>query len=873
MRIGEINLNNIYTRGTIPSKKMSQVSFQGEDVFVNMYSEYTKYIMFERELLKLHLALQSFTLGELKNINVCILPMPSGVLEVFKDAKIDTGIQLKRFFQDYYGNIKVLKTFFGLGLDAVNIYGKLKTKSDLTDFPQILFYTYADESEKENPDYDKLNQYTKVLKDCGITKESEFSSKLSYLKSDFNDFSTIEDKIEAAKYLSESYAPKLDLLKKICESNPKFSKVNVTNLYHEISDIVNYLYIENDGKSLGNLSEYIDIAASLKKIKINRLKTAEKDFGNLSNTKNKIEFCEFLSNFAVMPNDFNNYATPDVISDLDYFDIIFYKNPICKGMEVQNSENLFRNFYSILTALYSEGSNKNDNIDAVNLALDIISKYKINNQKEFLKFYNTIYKTDYKSITTEQICNFVELFKYSKKINVLNQAKKSGISADKILEQRKEKYKAVEPIIENFLKNDADKDFIGKSALDVYLEYNNITDFRDSNLKEILNFHVKNNSDSEFIQSQFEEFEEYFDSKDEAQKFILSNKIKLQNSYEAKQYCDNCLKFLSILSKNNDSEIYKEKINKLTKSGFLPKSKIYLEDFIKKYETTEQLNTLVNIIADTEVPSITELNEFFRKYQNSAGEYNNVITQLANLPPNISFNRYSKLLKNLSDFLAEGKLSVASVNNDNILNINIAEYRYLDSLDTPKLNKLLSLLLNYKGANFINGLKSTYKARKDSYSSYIIASELEQNFEKGEESYKNIRKFFNLNNYKKYDEENSVKAIRDMLPKEFINFVNSNEWLDYKNNGQDIPNLSLHAKLRLLDRTVMSEMTDISELYTEETIKKLKNILRAIYTQPPSEIRKGGILNRIVIETPLDDKQIISVFSKNGELITVYVDE
>ena len=113
------------------------------------------------------------------------------------------------------------------------------------------------------------------------------------------------------------------------------------------------------------------------------------------------------------------------------------------------------------------------------------------------------------------------------------------------------------------------------------------------------------------------------------------------------------------------------------------------------------------------------------------------------------------------------------------------------------------------------------------FSSKNIAEEIVFKMKKSSESYQNIIRLLQLDKKSLgLDEELPdylyIRALIQVLPEEFVDFVNSNDWIKYSND--DVANLSLHARLRAIDRFALSETDDISDLYSDETKEKLKNV-------------------------------------------------
>ena len=94
---------------------------------------------------------------------------------------------------------------------------------------------------------------------------------------------------------------------------------------------------------------------------------------------------------------------------------------------------------------------------------------------------------------------------------------------------------------------------------------------------------------------------------------------------------------------------------------------------------------------------------------------------------------------------------------------------------------------------------------KGHYSANKIAKDIVLNMDKSEESYQNIVKFLNEDKNRlglEGDDSDYLQtvALQMQISDEFVDFVNSTDWLQYDDDKTKIPNLSLHARLRAIDR-------------------------------------------------------------------------
>ena len=216
------------------------------------------------------------------------------------------------------------------------------------------------------------------------------------------------------------------------------------------------------------------------------------------------------------------------------------------------------------------------------------------------------------------------------------------------------------------------------------------------------------------------------------------------------------------------------------------------------------------------------------------------------------------------------------INSNNINGIDVDSILSEESVSTKTLIDILeSISAPTEDSNFIVSLPgSTKKTDCNAFSSYRIAQEIASKIDKSGESYQNISRLLGIDrvslslprdcSYYFY-----VKAIEKALPKEFIEFVNSDEWMKFSDDKVGSANLVLHARLRAIDRFALNDADNIDVLYKTETISKLKNLFRTIYTKSPIDIKGTDSSKRFVADFVHDSNVIEAVFLDNGEMITI----
>ena len=162
----------------------------------------------------------------------------------------------------------------------------------------------------------------------------------------------------------------------------------------------------------------------------------------------------------------------------------------------------------------------------------------------------------------------------------------------------------------------------------------------------------------------------------------------------------------------------------------------------------------------------------------------------------------------------------------------------------------------------------------EKYATSSFAKEIATRIDKSDESYQNISRLLHLDRQSlKLDENCSTyiytRAIQKALPSEFVEFVESNDWIQYSNKNVKMPSISFHAKLRAIDRFALNGVSDIKELYTEEAKNKLKSLMQTVYMSTPTQISSNGYEKRLIADFNHNGREIEVVFSQNGKMVTI----
>ena len=805
-------------------------------------------------------------------------------ISLFAKSGIITVFQMEQFVKNYNRANKACDEIAGQPIEAVEIYGILKEKEDLANFPDLLLYTYNKENKEEEPNYEKLNEYTSFLKQVGVRKFSEFDDKFAHLKPQFNDFESITDKVDALEYAISTYPTKINLLSDAIKQVPNIANKDATKVYATICDIVDYYYDKNSGESLSNIEEIIELALSHNKLKSQSLKQLEMSKKELKTPEQKIEFYNFLRNYDVSITDFNAIATKSFIENADYDVMTQLRNKKylsqciqdIKGCTQDEAVDFYRRFKDVINTTYDE---ETDNLKNLEIIIELTTKYNIKNSDGILRLYNEATGQNKKTMSKSELCSFIELFQYSTAKNIIEEAKGTKTKAIQLLQAEKEFYEGIRPEIEAYIQNGESNYFTGESALTIYKKHSKLFKEAGDNVYTILE--VISGKDVKAIEKKQQRDEEistfakYFASKDETLKFINDNKISFNNTKKEIEYKENCIAILEALYDRKNPEKAQQRINYISNSGFLIKSQNRLGEFLRKMQNPDVRKKVLGVIADKKVPSINHLEKFFREYYANKTSHYKLLNFLLNLPEGINFSQSTQMINKAQEKIEELNLP-AQITADNIQLIDLEQLQKSEAIGTDEIIEVMGdINKTDKDKNFLTALSNSKEEIKIKYTKHRIATELVWKMKASKESYQNLVKLLGIDRNSlglPYNASNYlyIDAIEEKLPDEFVEFVNSNEWLNIGAEGeQDTPNIVLHARLRAIDRFGLNGSTNINELYTEETKEKLRSLFKTVYTEKPIDLWGSETDKRIITNHVYDSNVIEAVFSPKGQMITI----
>ncbi len=801
--------------------------------------------------------------------------------KLFENANIKSILALDAFIRTYNCESGTRKVFKGQEIEAVKIYGFLNCKDNLSKFPELLLYLYNQEADSQNSDYTKLDKTADFLKRVGVLKFNDFDKKFSFLSPRFNDFETISDKVDAIEYLQTTYDDKMALLADIIKQSGLPQNVVPEKIYASATDIIEYFYEKNNGENLNGIEEIIDYIALQGKLKTQSLKQISSSYNDFKNPENKVDFFKFLKDCNVSISDFNVLSSKPIISDVDIKEFLSNKEMLSQyiskilGVREFEGNDYYKKFRDIINALYDESKNS----EFVKSFIELSDRFNFKNSDSLLQLYNRTLGIRKCSITSQELRDFIDLFRYSDSQNIFVQAKAQNISAIDLLTREKEQFLSIKGDIDNFIYSDDTAFFAGQSALEIYKKYRKLLLENKENVQSILQniveFDVQNANQYSQKALQVKPFTKFFKDKESMLLFFTENDIKFDDSDEDTIYRKNCIEIFDALYDEDDKEMSFERINYIAKSGFLVKSQAKLTEFLLKMSSKDTRRKVMSIIADKKIPSISSLEKFFKQYRLPNSKGAELLEYLQNLPADIDFSKSIELLNSIQEKIDSLNIPI-QINSSNINSINLDEINSKKSVSaTALINILDDMSCSTDDANFIVSLPgATKNVESNTFSPYRIAQEIASKIDKSGESYQNISRLLGIDrvslslprdcSYYFY-----VKAIEQALPKQFVDFVNSDEWLKFSNDEVCSANLVLHARLRAIDRFALNDADNIDVLYKDETISKLKDLLKTVYTTSPIDIKGADLSKRFVADFVHGSNVIEAVFLNNGEMITI----
>lgn len=864
-------------------EKGNKISFKGiaeksfgnrrEDASISAYLGAHSSKRNKENLAKIRMPIREYN-HRFEEIDTGDLPGFDFINQRLEDSGITTTTLLNYFLR-LYNNPDVLEAFYTHETKLLEIYSKLNSKEDITKFPDLLFGLYM-KSQNEEKNFNP-NTTIDFLKSVGVEKYSDIQEKFAYIGEYFNNFENVSDTIEAIEYLQITYPRKIELINSV---KPKQGNsqpnISAERIYAKYNDVVDYLYEENNGENIEPLPMILDSLIKFSSFKRKDYYGIPSQFNDAKSPKDKVNFLLYLDENNVTTDLFKQIPKHSIITDVDCAAIIERKDDITKEISLLKGVNSDKAeiIYAKFAPLYAAVDN-----DAIKSLTDLIDKFEFSNTESFLSIYNRFYGIAKKKIDKNELIEFIELMNYCDSKSVISEARKQKVRPIDLVIKNKEDFYGVKDAIEEFLVNDDTEYFIGQSPYSIYSKYKELlienTDNVQSVLSGIARLNISDSSDYKLKTERVKNLSQYFDSREEFTEFILQNDIKFDLSSSDDKCIENCTKIFSLLSSDED----KDTLKYYTGSNFIAKSKSSLNKFFEKYTDETKQKEMLQIFAERQVPSYQKFILFLNKYKTGKDDTDNIMLHLNSQPKDMDFITYSKKLDGINAELQKYGIPF-NVNNSNILKLSF-DKEYSD------VYTILNSIFDAKDdENFITKLSSTFRKRNHVITGYDIAEEIASQYKTENEAcyYNNIMKKLGLTfeNPETDDEKKKFSykmSVAQALPEDFIKFVNSDDWFNF-NPENNPPCISLHARLRLIDRFGLDGDKTLDDLYSKETSDNIKNLLKTIYTSKPLYvIGRGYDKNKseitdtskqgIVMRTMYNSDMIDSVFTPYGFLVTI----
>ncbi len=773
---------------------------------------------------------------------------------------------------DVYNTPRVKNTFDKATLEFFEIYGQIQDKRDFVNYPELLLHLndlyHNQEPEKLTKTF---SAFTQVLKFVEAKNIDEFKEKFGHLSSDFNDFNSIHDISKAVISVFDTCPKKLDLLSPFVSGKTTDEIFdNACALYVSNPDIIDTLYKENNGESLGDIKEILPFALARKDLSKRGLALLSPSFNDFSTPQDKLRFYRLLNNNDVSVNNFKKLYSNLIISDVEPISFIHNKQSIIENLtkkeknNVGNATAIYFNFADVLNVAYL-AENSSDIIDQTH---SLIKNCKFKSSSDILNFYNqcNVHKKKVKSISSEELVDFIDLMRFVDK-SVLSDSKKMKTIRLEELRQLRNEYNSVKEPIEQFLLNSSNNLFLEETPFSIFKKYRNefvgaSVDEINSKLSDIDKFNIKNPQELFGKNLEMQRFGEFFSSQNELTSFIIKNEISFDKSKEDEEYKQDCRFILSFLYNPNDVEGSLSQIKKLSDSKFLIKSKNLLSNLILLNLSYEQRRKLIDVILNNDFKTYANFEKFLQKYQVDKKSPAKLIEFLDENTKNLSFSEIETRLNDLDTLLKESNFPLL-LNADNIANLSyddLLQYKTVDNnINLKVLNKLLDL---QSDVSPVLALPNVYTKQNDA-SKYRITSEL-LGTKSNAQSYSKLISFLFGNQALKDLSHTEIVDLCNDVPDYFVDFVNR---MSTTSTGKNY-NMSLHSKLRIIERFLMLDIKSDEDFNKPEIKQKLQNVLDSIYNQEQLLMKKSSEGERILFNSLYDGKEIESVFTKSGILIT-----
>ena len=802
------------------------------------------------------------------------------ITNTLKEAGIDDFKKLLRMYQ-HYTQAKKNTSITISPIDFIRTHGIIKDDDDWKNFIEIISSSRViDEFTGEKHDIQEMILF---IKDLGFKNENEFFDKFAHLSADFDDFRTSEDKIEALDYVQKLLPLKVDILECWKEANPDLENMDMQAYYLKYASLIDYIFQNYQNNLDKKLAEFLSYTCFQDDIQPSAMRV----LGNIADTTTQqgmLGIYEYLYDEDISHKELNELTKYSYYEDTNLLDLVLNRNDICStiesvlGVETTFAQGFYFFFAQTLNAIM--GNNNEDEISfGINNLMYLFDSLGIKDDKDFLNFYIKTNQAQTKSqkgkkaqqkpkATFKNIREFVSLLSFLDDSIVEKYKKDKNYNLKGELIKREAEFKKAQTQIEKEIDKKGAK-YLCYNAMFVFVEYYdlfkstpNISKFVDKVIEKRRQ-EVANEEDKSSI---YGAFFSYFKDKDSLDEFLAKNEIRLDSNSQKQSLI--YLKILDAIFKDKSEEECEDLKNKLIKNDFIKNSKTKLVKFMES-KTDEELQILFGAILNQNIQSANELENLIKPYIGKDKKIDKLLILFKQ--QDLDFNQYLSKISQLQKQFENFGIPI-KINNDNLGLIKPTDLK--GKIDLERALELAKQILNPDNeGNFICGLDNSLTKTSTHFSYKNIAKEiiLSQNG-RYKETFEGIISKYNLSfeelGYEHPMQDDYLQDLSKTIPRELSVLINSNSWLS-EINKEKMPNLSLHAKMRLIDRFILQKQ-ESRELLDKSTTEELKSIVETIYLKNPYKIQKS----------PMDDGsfhayykhkdyEIKAVFNADGKMLTI----
>ena len=765
-----------------------------------------------------------------------------------------------------------------------------KSKSSLLNWHEEAFCIYnqaLDENKNANPfkveklisekGIDEVQNFLDFASSFALSNIDMMNRKFGFLKSEFNDFETPSDRVEAINYIQKNYNEIRSAIENDVDFGEGNKKVDIDKFLHQNFELAYALYDRETREDFAQIIPYLKQNSK----KLITKPELQKEFNGLQTTEDKINMFATLALSSVPPEHIKDFSHNDpllgagnMISKIENTPKIIGLLKNIEGKDNSDVENFYYKNCNILDLAYDYGD-----YDIFRSLTGVIKKLNCS-ETDLVKYYYGRTQKQPQDYTFENFADFIDklTFLSDKDAEVIKKSRLISFDMYNKLADEQKYFSKIKPEIEEYIQKDNSNFYVGKSAFDIYKQYHDLF-LKEKDTSRVLEANAALNTKNvdEFRQKteKINDFSGLFKDTKTQKNFFESAKITFDlNEEKEEEHRLACLNLLQRMKKSckNDEERYNNLLSDLISSKFLLNSKSNLNRFMNCFREDEKLTSALELLIDRKAASAQDFMSDCESYaEKSYNPYTKYLNHLARTPKQVTFKEDIECLKNLQKYITNNSCSL-KISSENVERVSYTKATKLINSEKDgnlafNINFFKDFLPENSQKNVLSLLLHTYKPYKTKITEESIKNEIYKNFQKTDDSYANLGRLFNIDETSNLDSNNQTVNID--IPQKFVNFVKSNDWLNYSGNKENIPNLTLHARMRLIDRFALNGANSVEELYTDETKEKLLKVVNAIYGKTPEKIiYEGAPDNKYVVYSRLDNEVIKSVFTPNGQLVT-----